>query len=168
MLSRGRARHRATFQMYRVAVLLPERFRGGCSFGANTLRVSVSSNDVQSVSYQLLLVKLGSSVVERRGTTDRDGQAFRSTIEGSARRLRRVSRQTRVPARVDGFSGRAPQLGCDRLDALLDRADSTTWLGRAKCANTRSQTHIQAPAPDRYVLFLGRFASFVECSGHAA
>jgi hypothetical protein len=34
--------------MYRVVVLLPERFRGGCSFGADT-SVSVSSNDRQSV-----------------------------------------------------------------------------------------------------------------------
>jgi len=32
--SRRRARSRATFQMFRVAVLLPESFRGGCSFGA--------------------------------------------------------------------------------------------------------------------------------------
>src|ERR1700733_2345352 len=37
-LSRRRARWRATFQMSRVAVLLPESFRGGCSFGAGLLR----------------------------------------------------------------------------------------------------------------------------------
>ena len=41
MLSRGRARHRAAFQMFRVAVLLPERFRGGCSFGADTCCVGL-------------------------------------------------------------------------------------------------------------------------------
>jgi hypothetical protein len=56
MLSRGRARDRATFQMYRVAVLLPERFRGGCSFGADT-EVSVSSNDGGSLSHGVAAVK---------------------------------------------------------------------------------------------------------------
>src|ERR1700722_6465364 len=34
-LFRRRARWRATFQRSRVAVLLPESFRGGCSFGAS-------------------------------------------------------------------------------------------------------------------------------------
>ena len=44
MLFLRRVRLRTTFQMYRVVVLLPERFRGGCSFGADT-SVPVSSND---------------------------------------------------------------------------------------------------------------------------
>ena len=63
MLFLRRARHRATFQMYRVVVLLPERFRGGCSFGADT-KVSVSSNDSSSVRHGTAEVKR--AVVERR------------------------------------------------------------------------------------------------------
>ena len=50
MLSRRRTRHRVSFQMFRVVVLLPERFRGGCSFGAGT-RVPVSSNDGGRLSH---------------------------------------------------------------------------------------------------------------------
>jgi hypothetical protein len=49
--------------MYRVVVLLPERFRGGCSFGADT-KVSVSSNDSSSVRHGTAEVKR--AVVERR------------------------------------------------------------------------------------------------------
>jgi len=63
MLFLRRARHRATFQMYRVVVLLPERFRGGCSFGADT-NVSVSSNDTASVRHGTPVVKC--ALVERR------------------------------------------------------------------------------------------------------
>jgi hypothetical protein len=34
--------------MFRVAVLLPESFRDGCSFGAGKKSLPVSSNDVQT------------------------------------------------------------------------------------------------------------------------
>jgi hypothetical protein len=63
MLFLRRTRRRATFQMHRVVVLLPERFRGGCSFGADT-RVSVSSNDFSSLRHRTPQVKR--AVVERR------------------------------------------------------------------------------------------------------
>jgi len=60
MLFLRRTRHRATFQMFRVVVLLPERFRGGCSFGAGT-RVPVSSNDLLRLRHGTLKVKQAES-----------------------------------------------------------------------------------------------------------
>jgi hypothetical protein len=51
--------------MYRVAVLLPERFRGGCSFGADT-HVPVSSNDGGSLSHRAAAVKRVNVVMPRK------------------------------------------------------------------------------------------------------